>query len=172
MNERLKRDWGRVCRQLFDGEFAITTRTGHWRTLYLVVEVTKQPDGWGISNCKREGVRDPVGELVAETLAQRAIWIEPNNMTQVPLDVLVVIRPRLLSRAPPCSYPINVLGDPLSSSLRFPGARLCGKVLDILKKRLKLALVLEEHFIQFVQSGRSLFKELLAGPHGSKPVLL
>src|SRR5690606_5120543 len=136
------------------------------------LERAEQQNRRGVHDLKVERRSRPCGDLITQTLAERAVGVEPHDVAQVPVNVLVILRPRLLPRTPPRGNPVNVLDDALDGLLGF--AVLCsrGEPLDFEQERDEQVRVAQKDLVQLAESARRRVQEELALVDGAEPVRL
>ena len=121
---------------------------------------------------REEGAPRPARELVAKALAEGATRIEAHDVAEVAMDVLVVVRPRALSRGAPRGDAIHLLDDALDDLLGFRVPRGAGVALDLLEQRDKVVRVPQQHFVQLAESVGRRVEERLTPLHRTEPVRL
>ncbi|KYF94732.1 hypothetical protein BE20_00685 [Sorangium cellulosum] len=132
----------------------------------------EQPDRGGARGDEREGAIRPGDELVAQPLAQRPIRIQPDDVPQEALDVLVVLRPGALPVSAPGAHAIHVLGGALGRLGGLGRAPVGRELLDFLETRLDVPRVSQQDLVQLAQGGGRRLEQLLARLHGAEPVAL
>ena len=88
------------------------------------------------------------------------------------VHVLVVLRPRLLARAPPCPEPVELARDVLCGPRPLRLVAVLGSLLDVLKESLHLVRSFEEHRLQLGKRRCGLHQEFFAFLHRCEPVHL
>jgi hypothetical protein len=149
---------------------AIRPRPGHRRAFDAGFERAQQPDRRRVRDDQVERAPQPTRELIAQPVAERAVGVEPHDVAQVAVHVLVILGPCSLTRTTPRRDPVDVFDDALNRFLGGDVVRGGCERLDVLEQGDEVVRVSQQDLVQLTKRARCRVEEDLTAIDGAEPV--